>query len=307
MTDDRPKKSTTVRFGTASAGRVLRPTFRTLERFAPAAGSRLALRLWVTVPAGRRDRPAGPRLAGYRFDVPAGGSRIVAETWGTGPTVYLVHGWGGRRRQLDAFVGPLVAAGHRVVSYDAPGHGDSEPGRLGRGRSTPAELADALAAVVAVGGPAHGIVAHSLGASSSTLAVLDGLAADRLVLIAPIADPPAYTSEFARAMGFGDRVHGGLRARLERMVGRPLADFDLPARLAAAAAPPAALPAALVVHDRADKESRYADGAALADAWPGAELVGTDGLGHRRILRDADVVRRAVAFLTTPARHPART
>lgn len=296
MVDDRPQKSTTIRFGPDAAARVLRPTFRVLERVAPGAASRLALRLWCRIPAGGRSRPTQRPAGGQRFEVPVAGSPVVAETWGSGPTVYLVHGWGGRRQQLDGFVGPLVAAGHRVVSLDALGHGESGPGPLGRGHGTLPDLADSVAAVVAVGGPAHGIVAHSLGASASALAVLDGLPADRLVLVAPIADPPGYTAEFARAMGFGAPVHRGLLHRMERLVGRPLADFDLPARLATATPPPA-----LVLHDQQDKESRYADGETLAALWPGAEPAGTDGLGHRRILRDPDVIRRAVDYVTEPA------
>jgi hypothetical protein len=32
--------------------------------------------------------------------------------------------------------------------------------------------------------------------------------------------------------------------------------------------------------------------------WPGARLVSTEGLGHRRILRDAEVIAAAVAFVT---------
>lgn len=299
MTEDRPQNSTTVRFGSSTVIRLLRPAFRTLEQVAPGAGARLALRLWITIPGGRP--PVGERPPdGRRFDVPVGGSRVVAEVWGRGPTVYLVHGWGGRRQQLDAFVGPLVAAGRRVISFDAPSHGGSAPGQLGRGRSTPLEMAATVAAVVAVGGPAHGIVAHSLGASATTLAVLDGLAVDRLVLVAPLANPPSYTREFAHVLGFGERVHTGLRRRMEGLVGRPLTDLDLPTRLAAGTPPPA-----LIVHDRADKESRYADGEALAAAWPGAELVTTDGLGHRRILRDETVVHRAVAYLTSPVPAPA--
>ena len=39
------------------------------------------------------------------------------------------------------------------------------------------------------------------------------------------------------------------------------------------------------------------DGAAIANAWPGARLVTTTGLGHRRILRDEHVVSQAVAFV----------
>ena len=53
----------------------------------------------------------------------------------------------------------------------------------------------------------------------------------------------------------------------------------------------------LVVHDREDVTVPYDDGAAIAAAWPGAELVTTTGLGHRDIVRDREVVARAVAFL----------
>ena len=41
----------------------------------------------------------------------------------------------------------------------------------------------------------------------------------------------------------------------------------------------------------------WEDGNALARAWPNAELVSTSGLGHRRILDDPEVVKRAVAFV----------
>jgi hypothetical protein len=41
----------------------------------------------------------------------------------------------------------------------------------------------------------------------------------------------------------------------------------------------------LVVHDRDDDDTYWTEGAALAEAWPGAQLLTTTGLGHRRILR----------------------
>ena len=55
--------------------------------------------------------------------------------------------------------------------------------------------------------------------------------------------------------------------------------------------------AALVVHDSDDMEVPWTNGADVAAAWPGAELVTTQGLGHRRILRDAGIVARVTAFL----------
>ena len=52
-----------------------------------------------------------------------------------------------------------------------------------------------------------------------------------------------------------------------------------------------------MVHDRGDAEIPWQHGAAIARAWRGAEMLITEGLGHRRILRDPDVVAATVAFV----------
>jgi hypothetical protein len=62
------------------------------------------------------------------------------------------------------------------------------------------------------------------------------------------------------------------------------------------------LPATLVLSDRADKEADHQDGARIARAWPGAELVLSDGLGHRRILRDEETIKRIVEFVSPAGR-----
>ncbi|MFI9817707.1 alpha/beta hydrolase [Saccharothrix variisporea] len=208
--------------------------------------------------------------------------------------MYLVHGWGGHRNQLGRFVAPLVAAGYQVVAFDALSHGESGPGTLGR-RATLPEFADALTAVVAEFGPAHGIVAHSMGATATALAVLDGLSATRLAFIAPMADPMAQTHLFARFLGFGDRVHRAFIARLEKVAGRAMSSFDIPSRATGQTLPPL-----LVVHDERDREVGHVNGEALASAWPDAKLVSTNGLGHHRILTDADVLHEVVTFVTAP-------
>jgi len=266
--------------------------FNVLERVAPGAGSVIAERFWCAIPAGRPMRAGQP---GDVFKVGFGGREVVAEAWGEGPVVYLMHGWGGRRAQLDVLVEPLLWTGHRVIAFDAPGHGDSDPGAFGAGRGLLTEFAGALEAVIAVGGPAHAVIAHSLGAAGTTLAVLDGLRVGRVALIAPMADPIPYTYEFARALGFGEKIRTGFIRRLERRVGRLMTDFELPRRLKSTAL---SLPPALIVHDRLDKEVHFSDGETLAAAWPGSEFVATEGLGHRRILRDPAILERLVTHLT---------
>ena len=43
----------------------------------------------------------------------------------SGTTVFLVHGAGGRAEQWRLIWPGLLEAGHRVVAFDALGHGDS--------------------------------------------------------------------------------------------------------------------------------------------------------------------------------------
>jgi pimeloyl-ACP methyl ester carboxylesterase len=330
------KKGTTVRSYQPAGLALLRAGFRGLDPVAPGLAARWAARLWCTPPrargTGRRDpaAPPGDRFMtplaaapgwasrpvwrprrGRQFAVPVTGrGMVLAEVWGEGPTTtYLLHGWGGRRTQLASLVEPLVAAGQRVVALDAPGHGESGAGRLGGRRTTLVEFAAALTAVVKVTGPAHAIVAHSAGGGATALAVQDGLPAGRLVFIAPMPDPMGYFPTFAGLLGLGPRTQPRLLRRFEQLVGRELADLDAPTRVAAwsgagaeapdlvAMAGPDQLPPLLVVHDRNDREVGYANGQALAGAWPDARLLTTEGLGHRRILADPAVIDATVSFV----------
>jgi pimeloyl-ACP methyl ester carboxylesterase len=234
-------------------------------------GAARAERLWFTVPrsGGRRDRLAPP---GRPFRVQVDGRTVAGETWGEGPVVYLVHGWGGWCGQLDAFAAPLAEAGHRVVAFDALGHGGSDPGPSGPGRSTVLELADSLTAVVAGHGPAAAVVAHSLGATATAYAMGGGLAVGRAVFLAPMADPLPYTRTFAGRVGFGERTRTRMVRRIERRVGMPLSAFGVPDLARTMAAPPL-----LLVHDRQDAETGWSDSEAIARAWPG----GPAGHHHR--------------------------
>ncbi|MBG6141751.1 alpha/beta fold hydrolase [Longispora fulva] len=266
-------------------------TFRTLDTVAPAAAVALAERLWCTIPKG----PVRPfDTPGEQFVVPVDGRAVVVESWGEGPIVYLLHGWGGWRGQFGGFLGPLLDAGFRVVALDAPGHGDSAPGAFGKGRGLLPELSVALTRVVEAVGPAHAVIGHSLGGSAAAIAVLDGLRTEHLVLVAAAADPIPYTRDFAAAFGISEAVRTGFLTKLERRVKRRMSDFDIPARARAAVS---ALPKALVVHDAGDKEVRHSDAGAVVAAWPGADLWSTEGLGHRRILRAPEVVAGVVSRL----------
>jgi pimeloyl-ACP methyl ester carboxylesterase len=288
------EKSTIVRSQESSP---LLPAVRALNRVAsalvPALAARRAERLFLTPPRSRRPAAEIALLATARArPLGVAGRRVETWTWGAGPSVLLVHGWGGRGAQLGAFVDPLVAQGFSAVAFDAPGHGASDPGPV-----TMPEMTAAIRAVAASRGGLAGLVAHSAGAVSATRALYEGLDAGAVVYIGPAADLAGPASWFAETLGFSrtvrDLVHRSIAAR----VGAPWSAFDV------AALAPALDTPLLVVHDRGDAEVPWQHGAAIAEAWPGAAVVETDGLGHRRILRAPAVVAAAVAFLGSRTAH----
>ena len=275
----------------------VRQLFGLLESSAPDLGARWAIELWCTPPAVEMSLRMPPGVPpGEPIEATWSGHRIAGESWGDGPAVYLVHGWGGCRAHLGVFVKPLVESGHRVIAFDLPSHNDSDPGDLAPGRTTIVECAEAVGAFVHAHGPARAIVAHSLGAKAAALAVSRGTPAERLVFVAPMGDFSWYLDIFADRHGFGPRIGAGLHRRLDQRLGVPLFDTDI-SRLAGKIDNP---PPLLVVHDPDDPDSPYAMSEGIVDLWPGASLVTTRGLGrlaHYRILRHRPAINAGVDFI----------
>lgn len=281
--------STNVRYSITE--RLTRSLFPPLARVAPGLAAGLADRLFFTPPRTRRSPRVDSFLAtGCRRDVRMRDTVVATWRWGVGPTVLLTHGWGGVGGQLRSFVQPLVDRGFSVVAFDAPGHG-----RSGGRRSSLVHFARALRAVADSVGHVHAVIAHSLGGAATALALRDGLPARRAVFVGAPADPDAWTREFARRLRVPPPVMARMRSRVESRLGVRWSDLNVLTMAGSLDTP------LLVVHDRDDAEVPWPDGAALCEAWPGARLVTTTGLGHRRVLREPSVVSEAVAFIAEAA------
>ena len=298
-----PKKSTTVRSETAV--RLTRAALQAAFAISEDFGSKLAERLFTTPQRhARPDRERTVLARGVRFDVdvvlrsPRWSGRttkVAAWRWGVGPTVLLVHGWEGRGSQLGALVGPLVESGLSVVTFDAPAHGDSPGSRLYL-----TDHADAVADVVGAIGPVHAVIAHSFGAAALLLAYKrHGVDAPRNVMIAPNVLIDDAIHKFARAVALDERDRTSFERHLVGASGVPIDALSVE-RLAGQR--DAAL---LIIHDRDDREVSVKHGDRLARTWPNAQLVHTDDLGHRRILRDDAVIERIVGFVRETLPPPA--
>jgi pimeloyl-ACP methyl ester carboxylesterase len=271
--------------GKSTTGRIIAGGVRLLDAVAPAAAQRLAFE-WFGTPQRRSDKPF---ILGHRFFIAGDGPELALWDWGDGRTVLLVHGWNGNGAQLSGFVAPLLRAGYYVAAPDLPAHGDSAGTR-----THVLEMADALLRVGRRVGPVHAVIAHSLGAAATVIALAEGLGAERAVLIAPPADLPRYVRQFARAVGLSPRSEAGLVSRIGSMLSERQA-IDL-VRLATVQRA-----RTLVLHDPEDREVPFADARALAEAWPGASLLSLPGAGHTRALRHPEVISRAVGFVVDPA------
>lgn len=265
----------------------LRLAFQALGPLAPARAARVAERLFTRPPRHPvHERELAFLATGTAFKVEHDGKSIAAWTWGSGPPILLMHGWGSRAGRFRYFVPALVQSGYRAVALDGPGHGAT-----GGSRASLPEFAATLAAVATHAGPVRGFIGHSLGASSILFAMRRGLPEAPCILLAPPADPVLFWKRFVKHLRIPESVRSRMQANLEHRFSIRWEELDGRVTAAALTAP------ILIIHDEDDEDVPAGDGAAIAKAASSATLVLTRGLGHRGIMRDAGIVARSVAFL----------
>jgi len=266
--------------------------------------------------------------------------RLRGEAEGEGPPVVLCHGITATRRYVVHGSRALARAGHRVIVYDARGHGDSAPAPVGEGYGYP-ELIDDLERIVAnrLGPERFLLGGHSMGAHTAVAYALRhperlaGLAVIGPTFLGEIRpESIAYWDGLAAALeaggidGFvsyiGERQgidprwrESVLRFTRERM----LRQGDLGALAEALRQVPRSRPfesmeelerlevPALVVasNDDADPGHPYEAAAAYAEALPRAELI-SEAEGESPLAWQGGKLSRALAAFYAEALSSAR-
>ncbi|MFE6038965.1 alpha/beta hydrolase [Streptomyces sp. NPDC056452] len=220
------------------------------------------------------------------------GKSAVTYRWGNGERpVLLVHGWQSRGSRFADFAPGLLERGYSVITFDAPGHGDST------GRSTTIlEYRDILTELHNRYGEFEAVVAHSLGVLGSFFALQHGVKARRVVAISGVCDFDYLVEEFCSALELRPLVKARLHDRITKNL-FPGAPADRTPFSAVNTVTDIKAPL-LVVHDEDDTRIDVKQGRRLAGAFGGqARLITTSRLGHRRILGDPVVVRAVLDFV----------
>ncbi|TCM43399.1 alpha/beta hydrolase [Kribbella sp. VKM Ac-2568] len=213
---------------------------------------------------------------------------VVTYAWGDGARpVLLVHGWRSRASRFHKFVTRLVELGYSPVSYDAPGHGDS-PGAAG----TILDHQRIIRGLQDRHGPFEGAIAHSLGVPFVLYAIREGVCVERVVTISGLADFGYLADAFCRELGLGAKANASLRRSIERRLFD--GDDGIWTRYSVAAGDVDLL---AIHNDEDDVVDPTQAPVLLAKYGPRAHFLQTNGLGHRRIMTDPEVITEAVAFV----------
>lgn len=273
--------------------RLFRLALTASQRVWPALAVRAAYRLFATPlpPKWLQRRSAWEadwRMARWPFE-DAGLTVYERPVAPHGPVALLVHGWGGHAGQLRPLADALAQQGLRPVLLEMPAHGRS-PGATSNLPQFARAIEYAVGRLQQQGHVVRVLAAHSMGANAAAFAAGRGLPVDKLVLLAPPASPREYTRYFARVFGLSEKTRAAMQKRIEAREGILMPHFE-----PSVAGPRIRVPT-LVVHDRQDRVNPFADGQAFAHAVRGARLVATEGLGHRKLLKDAVVLAQVAAF-----------
>ncbi|TCV97079.1 serine aminopeptidase S33 family [Luteibacter rhizovicinus] len=269
----------------------LRAAYRIGSVVAPERTVAHAARLFQTpLPSSRARAAAAPDVPDMRREtIAVNGESIATYVWGdpaTQPYALLVHGWSSFGLRFEKWAALLSAMGWAVVAFDQPAHGHS-----GGSLCTLPDFARTVREVGRHYGDAAAVIGHSLGGAAVTLALDDGWTAEKVVLIAPAADPQAATRRFSRFVRLAERLRPALHKALSDRTQVPIEALHIERHA------PHRRQKVLIFHDAKDRDVPVAEGELYAKLWPGARLIRTDGLGHRKIVDDVDVVNVAMPFL----------
>ncbi|MEV6418090.1 alpha/beta hydrolase [Kribbella sp. NPDC051718] len=213
---------------------------------------------------------------------------VVTYAWGDGERpVLLVHGWRSRASRYYAFVERLLELGYSPVSYDAPGHGDTVV-KAG----TILDHQRIINRLSAEHGTFEGVIAHSLGVPFVLYALREGVEARRVVTISGPAEFGYLVDAFCRELGLGSKVDAGLRKAIERGL------FDGDETIWAKYSVSEGATELLAIHNDEDDVVDPSQAPILLKRYGSkAHFLQTNGLGHRRIMVDPEVITEAVAYI----------
>ena len=268
--------------------KVLQFAFSRLGPIFPRVFGNWAYHLWFSTtrfktPAHEQEADnSAQRITLDINDVP-----VSVLVWGKAPFILFIHGWNGRGTQAAPFLNELLASNYGVLSFDGPAHGKT-PGN----KTNILELANVILTLDKKYGPFEAAITHSFGGMVAAYTMSLGVTFSKVVCFCPPDSTYAAIDNFTKALLVPSTAAKVMLDKLIRKYG-----INLIERVSTVNNVSHLDNKALIIHDEDDTDLPWQSGQIVAKAWKGSRFIKTRGLGHRRILRDPDVVQTATNFI----------
>ena len=273
----------------------LRTKFKTLSKLAPATAGRMAFDLFCTPypKYKKRKAPAIFNLARNLTVVMKDKTKIKGFEWQSnspnGQTVLIAHGYASFAYKFEHYITPLLKMGYRVLAFDAPGHGQSEGKYI-----NVVVYQEAIEQIMQQCGPVNHFIGHSLGALTLSMIAeqIDRPNERKFVLIAPATKTTTTFDNFFKMMHFNQVTKDAFINQVLSLTAHKVEYFASDRALANYKGP------LLWVHDQEDLVCPYKDLEEFQKNAPNnVEFLITNGLGHNKVYKTAEVMDQIMAFL----------
>ncbi|HRA73859.1 MAG TPA: alpha/beta hydrolase [Flavobacterium sp.] len=221
------------------------------------------------------------------IEIPAINKKVMIYKYGeSDKKILLSHGWSGRGTHLFKIADELLKAGFSTVSFDAPAHGKS-PGKT----TIMSEFVETILEIERQFGPFEAAVGHSLGGMSLLNATKKGLAINHLAIIGSGDVIQDILDDFIVKLELKPSTSSQLRLHFEKNYKVKMDDYS-----GYKSAIEITIPV-LVIHDKNDTEVSVEAAIHIHKHLKNGELFLTEGLGHRKILGNSEVIEKVVRFI----------
>jgi dipeptidyl aminopeptidase/acylaminoacyl peptidase len=203
--------------------------------------------------------------------------------------VLILHGFESGAVNFDRYVQPLIKKGFEVLAFDAPAHG-----RSGGKIINAVDYKSFIQRIMADYGPVHHFISHSFGGLALALALEETPHDEtwKAVFIAPATESLTAMKNFFALLKPDEDVKKEFEKLIVEANGKPLAWYSV------ARAAENIRAQVLFLQDKQDKQTPFEDvEPIMKKGYPNFRFQISDGLGHRRIYKDAQTVKTVVDFL----------
>jgi pimeloyl-ACP methyl ester carboxylesterase len=219
------------------------------------------------------------------------GLKVTTYAWGNeGKPVLLIHGWESRASRFYLFISELIKQGYQPVTFDAPGHGESE------GSTTNLlEYYEIIQQLQEKYGVFEAIIAHSLGVLNTFYAIRQGIQTKSIVAISGVCEFNFLTRKYSSFLKLTEKSFQHLKNGVENLF---IPHKNIWEIFSAHYESKKITQPILIIHDKNDEMVEINQAKLLYATYKDrAYFHMTQTLGHHRILIDMSVIQLSIKYI----------